>query len=220
MANKLTDAAVRARFIKVYARTGSLAHSAAAASVDLVHARNFRRRHADFAAECTRAGTSTAPARRRWLPMTLRRRAAFIAALADAGSVLKACERSGVSDGTVYWLRRNDATFAADWADARDRALDRVEDKLFEASLNGFVETVEKEGVTTTRRTQRPAAMFKLLAMRRRPGRSGGRMVELTPALIASARTRYDAALRLAAETGELPPPPLATLPPPTVTAV
>ena len=220
MANRLTDAAVRTRFIEAYGVCGIVTQAAAAAGISSDHVRGHRQRHPGFAAECAAAVAGKVRAKQSFKRLTAPRRAAFLEALAHAGSVTAACLATGIFPGAVYAARRADAAFAADWADAREHAMDRVEDKLFEASLNGFVETIEKDGVTTTRHTQRPAAMFKLLAMRRRAGRSGSRMVELTPALRAASRAKYDAALRLAAETGELPPPPLATLPPPTVTAI
>lgn len=220
MANKLTDAAVRARFIEAYGKSGMFTTAAIDAGVGIDHARYFRRHNPAFVIECDAAGAGLVPMRRRYARLTPARRLAFLRALAETGSVAAACATTGTPVDAIYRARRTDATLAADWAEARERAFDRIEDQLFEAALGGFVETSERDGVVTTRRAQRPAAMFKLLGMRRRPARAGGRVIELTPALIAAARVKYDAAMRRAAETGEVPPPPLATLPPPTVTAV
>jgi hypothetical protein len=218
MRSKLDDPKTRARFLKAYAKTSNMAAAARAAGLNAALVGTYRHKHADFRAECDAAVAGVA--RRRvlqtnWTPAS---RETFLAALAEVGSVQRAAQRTGLIVDSAYHLRRRDAAFAAAWAEARDRAMDRVEDKLFEAVLDGFEQTVETGGVVTTRRTQHASAMFRLLDRRARPGRTA-RTLELTPALLAEARDRFEAALRRAAETGELPPPALATLPAPTVTA-
>lgn len=220
MTDTLYDAAVRARFVAAFADTLGVAGAAAATELTIGHARYYFQSRPTFAAECRAAARAAGrPALRNRQRVSPALRATFLTALAEVGSVAAACRDSGIKPQSAYHIRRTDADFAADWADAREQARERIEDKLFEAALGAFEQTTEKDGVVTTRRSQNAAAMFKLLALRRTPSATGGRVIELTPALIASARAKYEAALRLAAETGDLPPPALATLPPPTVSA-
>ena len=221
MRNILKDPAVRARFLAAYSVCGVVSRAAAAAGVSAGQVYTRRRFEPAFRDECAAAvaGVTVTPRPAGSLTMTPPQRIALLAALAEIGSATAACRRTGVDLDTAQNLRRADPDFAAAWAEARHRAHDRIEDELFEAVLTGFVHTTEKDGSVVTRRGQQANAMFKLLAMRDRHGRRGGRTIELTPAVLAEARTKFDAMQRHAAATGEVPPPPLSTLPPPTLSA-
>lgn len=208
----LRDPAVRAVYLAALRDHGMYRRAAAVAGVSVWQSHRLRLADADFAAACAGAiGTRPAlqPVR-----LSARRIDRFLAALAATGNVGRSCTRAGISIDGAYYLRRKDPEFAARWADARNRAIDRVEDALFDAALNGFART-DADGRTV--RTQQASAMFKLLARRERGG-SAARLVELTPALIEAARAKFDRQLRLAAASGTVPDYVVA-LPPATVTA-
>lgn len=209
----LRDPDVRALFLAALRDHGVICRAGAAAGVSAFQVRRMRRADAGFDAGCTAAMGGRVPAPRTFL--TPPRRAAFLATLADTGNVGRACAAAGMSRSGMSQLRRTDDTLAVAWADARNMALDRVEDLLFDAALGGFTRT-DADGRIV--RTQQAAAMFKLLGRRERGGSGGVRIVELTPAVIEAARAKFDRQLRIAADTGAVPDY-VAMLPPPTVTA-
>lgn len=215
MRASLRNPDVRALFLAALKDHGVLQRAAAAAGVSSNQALRFRRGDSGFAAACAEAIAGHAPARTRTVVLTARRRARFLAALAETGNVTRACAAAGVSRTAMIVRRRTDDALAAAWADARNMAIDRVEDALFDAALGGFSRT-DADGRVV--RTQQAAAMFRLLARRERGGTGGVRVVELTPAVVEAARAKFDRQLRIAAETGTVPDY-VALLPPPTVTA-
>lgn len=86
-----------------------------------------------------------------WTPA---RKAAFLAALAEVGTVRVAASRVGLSFSTAYRVRRRDADFAAGWDAALLLARDRAEDVLAERAIEGVEEKVFYHGeeVATRRR--------------------------------------------------------------------
>ena len=67
-------------------------------------------------------------------PMTEKDKSVFLAALAESGSVTQAAEVAKVSRTNIYLLRKRDADFAAAFEEARERGLDKLEDRQFEDS--------------------------------------------------------------------------------------
>ena len=195
---------VRAAYLVAYRAVGY--HSQASRSVGVTDsaARGYRATHPDFKAACAAIDRERlAP-----LPRVQRRRpsaamcAEFFTTLADRGSVEAAADRAGLSVPQVYKLRAHRADFATEWAVARNRALDRVEDRLFDGVLNGFTRTETVGEVVRTIVTQRPEIMFRLLETRRNAARPGVRTIDLTPELLASARAKIERQLRFAVASG------------------
>nr|WP_137678201.1 hypothetical protein [Parerythrobacter lutipelagi] len=98
-----------------------------------------------------------------WKPQVQR---AFIAALADTGSVASACKRVGRSTHGAYALRRAEGAeaFAAAWEAALDHGVRRIEDAAMDRALNGTEETIHYHGehVATRRRYNERLVMFIL----------------------------------------------------------
>jgi hypothetical protein len=70
------------------------------------------------------------PRRPDWAPVFLEKFAAF-------GNVLLACHAAGVSRDAPYKRARRSAAFAADWAQARDDAIDQLEGEARRRALAG-----------------------------------------------------------------------------------
>ncbi|QXQ05515.1 hypothetical protein KX816_14920 [Sphingosinicellaceae bacterium] len=217
----LRDAKVQAAYLRAYRATGFHTLAAVAVAVTPAAAACHRRidpalRSACAAIDQARDAPVPRAPFRRW---TAARSVVFLAALAANGSVQAAADHAGLTVPNVYKRRVENADFAADWAMARNRALDRVEDMLFTGIFNGFKRTETVGDVVKTVIVQRPDAMFRLLGTRRNADRPGVRTLELTPALLASARAKLERQLRLAAASGNadaaIAALPLAALPAP-----
>lgn len=98
-----------------------------------------------------------------WKPHVQR---AFIAALAETGSVRAACQAVGRSDHGAYQLRRHpDAhEFRAAWDEALDYGVKRIEDAAVDRAIYGTEETIHYHGdlVATRRRYNERLVMFIL----------------------------------------------------------
>lgn len=73
---------------------------------------------------------------------TPKKRAAFLAELAQRGNVSDACAAADIGRTTVYDWRADDATFAADWDAALDQAADTMEREAFRRAVDGVDEPV------------------------------------------------------------------------------
>lgn len=194
---------VRADFLDALADCGTISAAAARVGVPLTMVAARRKADAEFAAAVT--ARHHRPGQKR-PPMTRaegrQARARFLAVLGETGQVQRALVASGLPFPTAYAARQRDAVFAAEWASARNRALDRVEDRLFDGALNGFRRSETFQGKTRVTVSQSPATMFKLLGRR---SREGGRYktIELTPELVADAHDRVRRYIRLGVVPGE-----------------
>lgn len=76
-----------------------------------------------------------------WTP---ERQKAFIAALADTGSVKRAARAVNMSPEGAYWLRRQPGseTFRRAWEAALDFGVQRLKDEAFDRALNGQLSPV------------------------------------------------------------------------------
>ena len=68
---------------------------------------------------------------------TPKKRAAFLAELAQRGNVSDAAAASGLPRRTVYEWRADDAAFAADWDTALDEAADTMEREAWRRAVEG-----------------------------------------------------------------------------------
>jgi hypothetical protein len=64
----------------------------------------------------------------------------FIKALAAGNSPAKAAEAIGSARSTAYDWKKEDPAFDAEWRNAVETALDKLEDVVFEGALNGDTE--------------------------------------------------------------------------------
>jgi hypothetical protein len=98
-----------------------------------------------------------------WTP---ERQRAFIAALADTGSVDAACKAVDMAQRGAYYLRRQPGaeSFRAAWQAALDCGVQRIEDVVMDRALNGVEEPVYSYGalIGTRRRYNDRLLMFIL----------------------------------------------------------
>ena len=76
-------------------------------------------------------------------------RAKFLEALAEVPVVQYACDAVGIERSTAYRARKDDETFAADWADALEAGIDRAEREAFRRGVEGFNEPLTHQGQIT-----------------------------------------------------------------------
>lgn len=101
-----------------------------------------------------------------WTP---ERQRAFIAALAETGSVKHAAQRVGMSTDGAYQLRRQKGadSFAAAWLAALDQGVQRLEDIALERAINGIEVPVYSYGkLVGTRRVFNDRLLMFLLRNR------------------------------------------------------
>ncbi len=73
---------------------------------------------------------------------------AFVEALRNAGNVSEACRLSGISRVTAYRLRETDQSFAAEWDEALQIAMDSLELEAWRRGRDGYDEYVTcKDGL-------------------------------------------------------------------------
>lgn len=74
---------------------------------------------------------------------------AFLAALRELPVVVQGCEAVGVSRTAVYRAREADPAFAADWDDALETGIDRLEREAVRRAMVGYDEPVIHKGQIT-----------------------------------------------------------------------
>jgi len=98
---------------------------------------------------------------------------AFIAALAETGSVKAACRRVGRSECGVYQMRRHPeaAEFRAAWDAALDIGVRRIEDAAMDRALNGVEETLHYHGEVVGKRVRYNERLVMFILRNRAPHR-------------------------------------------------
>lgn len=99
---------------------------------------------------------------------THKKREAFLNALAETASVVKACDVAKVGRRTVYDWRRDDEAFAEAWERALDIGTDALEDEATRRAFEGWDEPVHYQGIATStiRKYSDTLLMFMLKARR------------------------------------------------------
>ncbi len=83
-----------------------------------------------------RTGSARGKARRDWRP-------AFLKALAEHGTVCRACKVAGISRSTAYREQQRDEAFALLWYDVEHEVTDAIEQKAVELALDGDTRMIE-----------------------------------------------------------------------------
>ena len=105
-----------------------------------------------------------------WKPEVQR---AFIAALAETGSVKAACRRVGRSDHGAYQLRHHPeaAEFRKAWDVAADIGVRRIEDAAMDRALHGVEETIHYHGALVGKRVRYNERLVMFILRNRLPHR-------------------------------------------------
>lgn len=78
--------------------------------------------------------------------LTARKKALFLAKLAETGNVSRSCEAADISRQTVYTNKKAMADFAAEWTVAEDKYIERLEAEADRRAVEG----VRKKKFTKT----------------------------------------------------------------------
>lgn len=115
-----------------------------------------------------KADTNGTPKKKQPQFRTEKWKATFLDELGRSGNVLLATRKAGVSRTQVYRSRREDATFADQWDDAIDEAVDLLEAVARGRAVNGTDKPVYHRGVAvgTVRDYSDILLMFLLKAHR------------------------------------------------------
>jgi len=110
-------------------------------------------------------------ARRPWMPK-------FIEALAERGIVTDACKVARISRAQAYAWRKDDPSFALDWDDAYQQAMDALEAEALRRAVRGVEEPVFYKGelVTTVQKYSDTLLMFLLNGGRSEKYRRGNQV--------------------------------------------
>lgn len=117
--------------------------------------------------------TKKQPAKQGGKPQTralqiARAREVFLQALRDTCNVSEACREAGISRPTAYAWREN-AAFAAAWADAEQEAIDSLEREAWRRGRDGVDKPVVHQGVITTTFKEYSDRMLEILLKAHRP---------------------------------------------------
>lgn len=113
------------------------------------------------------AAPAADPALDRFTPAA---RAAFLAALAETGTVREAIRCSGLARATVYRRRARDARFAAAWAEALAIGLDQLRDEAVQRALHGVERPVFHGGKPVGMVRAHSDALLMFLLRAHQPG--------------------------------------------------
>lgn len=80
---------------------------------------------------------------------TVKARAAFIAAIRETCNIAEACRRAGIGRSSVYEWRDDDESFAAEWDEAVDDAIDSLEAEAWRRGVQGVDMPVTHKGEIT-----------------------------------------------------------------------
>jgi len=196
MKPSLRHEATRTAYLAALRETGIHSRAAVAVDIDPAVTCMYRRTHPDFGAACAavleEVGGQQGRAFFRW---TARRRQGFLERFAETGNATRSALDIGTTIASVMQLRRTDAEFAGAWATAKQEAAQRLQDKVFDGVMNGFVRT-ETTG-DRVRRTvyQRPDLMHRL-ATQLNAGDNRYKTIVLTPEIVEDARERVERRIR------------------------
>ena len=97
------------------------------------------------------------------------KRAAFLYALSETGTIAAAAHEAGLSRRALYDWRNEDPIFAADWEDALEIGLDSLEDEAIRRAREGIEQPIYHQGrqVRSVRKYSDLLLMF--LIKHRRP---------------------------------------------------
>lgn len=133
----------------------------------------------------------------------------FLSALRVVPNVSRACRLAGVSPGTAERARKTDEAFAADWLEALDEGVDRMEEEAHRRAFVGYPgRPMIQNGAIVAEVTEYSDGLATLLLKAHRPGKYRDNVNvtgELTQTVSADeAATKIAALLRLAAGRKEM----------------
>lgn len=176
----------RAEFLKALARTGTVKGACGAIGKSVAGAHYRRQRDPDFAEAWDhvmgRAREAWADARDvvihvpatgridgyrarhdGWTPA---RQKLFLTTLSQTGCVQDACARAAISGASAYRWRRKSKRFAVSWDRALRKAMPTIEAEAYRRAVEGWDETVIRNGETVTVRRRYSDSLLRLLLTR------------------------------------------------------
>ncbi len=117
----------------------------------------------------------------------------FLRFLSLSGSVTYAAFKAGIERRTLYRRKANDEAFAAEWDEALQLGIDRLQDHAMQRALHGTERTVYRNGKQIGSTQQYDNKLLQFLLRAHRPEIYGARQQSAAPPL------PFDLAQRLAA---------------------
>jgi len=122
----------------------------------------------------------------------------FLHFLAQSGSVTYASGRAGIERRTLYRRRAGDEAFAAQWDEALQLGIDRLQDDAMQRALHGTERPLFRNGKRVGSTQQYDNKLLQFLLRAHRPEVYGARQQSAAPPL------PFDLAQRLAASAPRL----------------
>lgn len=122
----------------------------------------------------------------------------FLHFLAHSGSVTYAATRSGIERRTLYRRKANDEAFAAQWDEALQLGIDRLQDNAMQRALDGTERPLYRNGKQVGSMQQYDNKLLQFLLRAHRPEVYADRKQSAAPPL------PFDLAQRLAASAPRL----------------
>lgn len=122
----------------------------------------------------------------------------FLHLLAQSGSVTFAAWKAGIERRTLYRRRANNEAFAAEWDEALQLGIDRLQDNAMQRALHGTERPLYRNGKQVGSTQQYDNKLLQFLLRAHRPEVYGARQQSAAPPL------PFDLAQRLAASAPRL----------------
>jgi hypothetical protein len=176
----------RANFLKALAETGTVRGAAAAIGRSVAGAHCVRQREPEFAEawdhvlgrvrsawDDARSAVVTVPKTGKLTGYRLRhdgwteaRQASFLRALSMTGCVRDACAQARISDTSAYRHRKRSTGFARAWDRALAKAMPTIEQEAYRRAVEGWDETVWRNGEPYTVKRRYSDSLLRLLLQR------------------------------------------------------
>lgn len=101
--------------------------------------------------------------------LTLEKRRMFLQALEEDGNVSKAAKLIDISRRYAYELRERDPSFAKEWDEAVDIALDNLEGEIYRRAVKGVESDVFYKGDSCGTKTEYSDTLAMFILKSRRP---------------------------------------------------
>lgn len=99
------------------------------------------------------------------------RKAKWLEAFDEEGTVFQACKKAGIGRSTVYEWRQKDESFAIAWHDVEEATTERMEREAYRRSVEGTVRDIYHQGEVVGSERQYSDTLLIFMLKARRPER-------------------------------------------------
>lgn len=106
----------------------------------------------------------------------------FIAQLRINGNITRACQTAEIERSTAYRLRESDPTFLAEWNEAIEVSIDRLEEEAYRRARDGVVKGVYYKGQIVGLESEASDSLMALMLKAKRPDQFADKLfIKLKP---------------------------------------